>query len=438
MPSPRTCTLTRSRHRRAPFTILGAGVLALALTACVGDEQARPVDDQRTQRARVGDGPPAVPVPASEFVLSAGDSTFWIRTGADGISMRSSPLMLARADDRYFELYVTDQDQSVADAVFIGQQLWRRDLVTNDSALVFSDSSIFDLARSWRRGTLRGQEPHPDDYRFGEPLASASGELAVLDVVGPFVSYEWFSDVHPPGGPPTHRLHRGVLDVRTGRRVPLATLVGDSAARSLERRGELLLDATADSLVEDGIRAADFVFDPSSFSLGVANGAPVIAFLAPARAGAPGEAGGLPLSGLPARPLAWWDRVRSERAAAPEDGEQLERWELGENLHLIAKRELEGDVALLLRMTSGNAGIVMDSAALEGTGEWVIGHVSPPVQRIYGLSRPPLREDVREALIRAFDDATRYQSPVPAAPLPPRRLAVHGTSTAPLPPTGPY
>src|SRR3712207_8117652 len=83
---------------------------------------------------------PAAPPPTAEFLVAAGDSTYWVRTDTTGVRVRGSPILLARYGGQFYEVYVTDDDRSFADATFVGQRVYRRDLVTGDSALVLEDS----------------------------------------------------------------------------------------------------------------------------------------------------------------------------------------------------------------------------------------------------------------------------------------------------------
>ena len=70
--------------------------------------------------------------------------------------MRGAPLQLARVDGRLYELYVADDDRSYEDAILVGQRVYRRDLVTGDSVLVYQDTLVPHLARLYSR-------LHPDD-----------------------------------------------------------------------------------------------------------------------------------------------------------------------------------------------------------------------------------------------------------------------------------
>jgi hypothetical protein len=74
--------------------------------------------------------PAADAIPAASFLLSAGDSTFWIESDSAGLRVRRSPMLLTEFEGRFYELYLTDLDRSFYDAVILGQQVWRRDVAT--------------------------------------------------------------------------------------------------------------------------------------------------------------------------------------------------------------------------------------------------------------------------------------------------------------------
>ena len=92
---------------------------------------------------------PAAPPPAAEFLLAAGDSTYWVTSGAAGARVRGAPLTLARYGGRFYEVYVGDDDRSFYDAVFVGQRIFRRDLLAGDSLQVYVDSGVAAAARRY-------------------------------------------------------------------------------------------------------------------------------------------------------------------------------------------------------------------------------------------------------------------------------------------------
>src|SRR5215211_4849688 len=98
-----------SRQMRLPVPLLP--LLPLIGLACSRDRSAE-------------GGMPAPAPPRVEFLLSAGDSTYWVRGTAGGLRMRGSPMLLAHYGGRFFEVYVADDDRSYYDALFVGQRLY--------------------------------------------------------------------------------------------------------------------------------------------------------------------------------------------------------------------------------------------------------------------------------------------------------------------------
>ncbi|HWJ45606.1 MAG TPA: hypothetical protein VNR63_09485, partial [Gaiellaceae bacterium] len=118
-------------------SIPGRALVLAVLALSAGCERAAPA--------------PPPPPPTAEFVLSAGDSSFWVTSLAGKIRIRGAPLELAVAGGRFYELYVADDDRSYGDAVLVGQKVYRRDLVTGDSVLLFQDTVVSRLARLYGR-----------------------------------------------------------------------------------------------------------------------------------------------------------------------------------------------------------------------------------------------------------------------------------------------
>ena len=69
-------------------------------------------------------------------------------------------MVLARLDSRFLELYVVDDDHSFENALFVGQRLYQRDLVSGDSTEIFRDTLVPSLAEKYERA-------HPDARRLG-------------------------------------------------------------------------------------------------------------------------------------------------------------------------------------------------------------------------------------------------------------------------------
>ncbi len=337
--------------------------------------------------------------PSAEFLVSAGDSTYWMSAGPDGLRARGSPIQLAHFDGRFYEVYVVDDDRSYSDAEVVAQQVWRRDLITNDSLLLFRDTTILGLDRWYARAHPDDRRLDPDESLGDAPHVSATSRFDVLDQYGPFMSYDYSADLIVTGGDEWHFTRRGVLDLRHGGDASLATLVGDSAASSLRRQGAALFAQALDSvLASQDTRAreaahaiGDFDFDSSSFALLSHGNAPELEFVAP---GHGSRAGGLilPLPPIPLPEPAWWKDVEPTLPTSADSAG--ERWTHG-GLQLVSRLTDGGDEARLS---------LLDSAGLE----WPLGVTGTPVRRVYWLDHPQTDSTTLHALARAFDEAALY------------------------------
>ena len=325
--------------------------------------------------------------PAAEFVLAAGDSTFWVTSDAKGLRVRGAPLDLAKVGGRFFELYVVDNGLSFLSADLVGQSVYRRDLRTGDSIVVFTDSLVPQLAREYARA-------HPDDHRIGpdeepdaEPALRATATLDIGAAHGPFVSYSLHTDVERARAPLWHVSRRGVIDLRTGRAATIADVVGADVA-DVERRRDLALQSVRASAL-----LAQYRLDPSSFSITTSEGGPAIVYALPGSG--EGDAGHV-LSLDPvgfARP-AWWRDVASSLPMTSSDGSRVV-WH-HRVYSVVVRYDSAGDARLSIRDSTSR--------------EWPVGPVSAPATRIFWLDGPRLDGETRHALSRAFDEAAGYGS----------------------------
>ena len=138
--------------------------------------------------------PGTAPPPAAEFVLAAGDSAFWVTSAGGTVRVRGAPLELARVDGRFYELYVADDDRSFEDATFIGQRVYRRDLLRGDSVLVYEDSLVPRLAGEYARAHPEDRPLAANDQSSDDPLWSGIATLDLVDLHGPFVSFDAAAD----------------------------------------------------------------------------------------------------------------------------------------------------------------------------------------------------------------------------------------------------
>jgi hypothetical protein len=399
MPSPYVSPRSSIRCVHMRRTYIGGALLALTL-ACSDKTANRP--------------------PRAEFIVAAGDSTYWVRSDPSGVKLRGSPMVLARLDGRFRELYVVDDDRSFENALFVGQRLYQRDLVSGDSTEIFRDTVVMSLAEAYQRSHPDARRLAPDEDAGEEPAVSATSEVSVLGVYGPFLSMEFHVDTSGTGDESWHMTRHIVVDLRNGRQASLADVLGPSEASAVSARARKLYQETIDSVRRDRRPAArraaqsiaHFRFDPTSFSLTAPNGTLMIAFSAPGQ-GTGGEGFVLPMRPIPVTEPPWWVDVRS--ALPTSTREREEQW--SRDAYVVKARydTTARPVSLSL----------VDSAGRE----FPIGGVSPPVHRIYWLDRPALDRTQRSALSRAFDEAALYDEAARTAfdrrmiQPPPRRFA---------------
>jgi hypothetical protein len=336
--------------------------------------------------------------PIAEFLISAGDSTYWVENTGPGIKLRGSPLVVARVENRFMELYVVDDDRSFENALFIGQRLFQRDLITGDSVEIFRDSVVPRLAEAYERRNPEARRLEPDEDPVDEPATSASAEVSVLAVHGPFLSIEHHVDTAGAGDDSWHMTRHLVIDLRTGSPVRLSDILGAEAAGSVVARGRTLFRETIDSVRRDrrpsAQRAAQaldrFRFDPTSFSLVAPNGTLMVAFSAPGQ-GAGGEGFVLPLRPLPVQEPAWWVEARGSLPSTTRERE--EHWQRAAYT-VKAVYDTTAPVRLSLVDSTGK--------------EFPVGSLTAPIHRIYWLDTPPIDRVQRNALTRAFNEAAMY------------------------------
>jgi hypothetical protein len=341
-------------------------------------------------------------------VLAAGDSSFWVSSAGGRIRVRGAPLALAVAEGRFYELYVADDDRSYGDAVLVGQKVFRRDLATGDSVLLYQDTVVSHLARLYGRLHPDDEPLRGDDEPNADPLWTATSSLALDEVAGPFVSYSLHIDVERDDAPLWHTSRRGVLDIRTGRPATLAAVTGKAKAEVERARARVLrttLDSVRASHDERGERAAAMLsyyrLDPASFSVTTVDGAPAVAYAIPGAGG--GDAGHLlSLAPIPIGEPAWWSEAASTLPVSSADGRR-DVWRHGGYEVVVRYDSLDGSGQLALRDSTSR--------------EWALGRVPTPASRILWLDHPPLDSLWRRALNRAFEESSLYDETVRTAAL---------------------
>lgn len=369
-------------------------LLLLVLAACGRDEPAEPAGS-----------------PPAEFVIAAADSVFWVRSGVEGISVRGAQLQLALVGGRFAELYVADEDRSFYDAIYVGQRLFKRDLITGDSTALFADTLIAALARSYAAANPDERPLRPDEEGAENPRTIATAEVLVLDVMGPWLSFEYRTDIDVIGGQSSHGSRRGVVDLRTGTQASLDAIFGVEAGRAVAQEGRRRWARVRDSLLvavaELGEDARDEVdrlsFDPTSFTLGVEDRGLRVRF-AVVQSAARNAGASYLLDGIaPAEP-SWWEETR--RGYPIEETPDERTWP-------------RKGVTLVARNVSTRGARVAFSLREPGGKEWLLPSAPSPLLRIMWVDDSTLAPGSRTALTRAFNEASFYSERVRVVQLAP-------------------
>ena len=340
------------------------------------------------------------PPPHAEFLVATQDSTFWIATKGTTVRARGAPLTLAQFDGRFFEIYLADDDRSYQDALLVGLRVYRRDLLKGDSTLVFEDSVVPRISREYGVAHPGAHRLAPVEDGAEDPSTQAMADLQVVDVHGPYLSFEYHVDVTTRGGDPWHATRRGVIDLRSGRTVRVSDLFAPAVAAALIDSGKHELASAVDSLRRDTRdhtkRAAKELararFDERSFVLTVPDSQLAVEFDVPQRgANAPDEV--IPLDALRPPPPNWWQDLAHGFASV---GDNLDRWRrFGETGYdVLARYDSSAETARL--------------SLSDHVREWPVRAVAAPVLHVFWLDRPPLDSATRRALAKAFDEAAQY------------------------------
>lgn len=360
-------------------------------------------------------------LPEAEFLFSAGDSTWWVRSGEEGMRVRSAPILLTQVGSQLFEIFLTDDGAEYSDASFATTRLWSRALGKNDSTLLFSDSTVTKELAAWRKRFPSEQEVDPfDDNVVDDPQTVVQDHIEVYDVHGPYLTFEHLLDVDIDGGPShLHTGRRFVVDVRSGRVMSLGDLLGEaeSARVIAEARTSMvqLLDSIRNASVSGDERAQaavdmldGFSFDSTSFGMSDLSREPAVAFMIPGN-GPDGEAVALnlpPIAVKVAEP-AWWKSVRETLPEWTADS-SLVRWK--RSGYVVSARLSDDGTALSLMLSSAKV--------IRTPKEWPVATVAVPAYQLISLDSPPLDEASRAALARAFDVSVALDGMAQRAELP--------------------
>jgi len=340
--------------------------------------------------------------PRAEFLLAAADSTFWVANVSGATKIRGAPMILAKYDGRFYEVYAAHQDLSYPDAQFLGDRIYRRDLVTGDSTIVIADTLVPRMARDYAAAHPNERPLAPNQDEDTDPATAITAEFDILDVFGPYLSYEYHVDVEVPNKTLWHATRQGVLDLRTGKLPRVGDLVGRDRAARLTQDAQRAYSVIRDSIVriEPSLKGEDrqtaealsrLTFDESSFTLTSVDGQLAVTFSVPGHGeGVAGEI--VELDPQPVDSVSWWSTVASGQPIGDDEGN--DRWS-GSHYQIIARYDTSRTIARL-------------SLADGGEREWPIAAVQAPLFQVLWLDSPPVAESDRKALLRAFSHAATY------------------------------
>ena len=338
--------------------------------------------------------------PNAEFLFAAGDSTYWVRSSATGLRVRSAPILLTQVDGRFFEVFIAEDGVDYDDAAFAVSRVYSRDVTHGDSLSLFDDSTVMREASAWKRRHPGAAPIDPEREEVpGDPRTVVSEEIEILDVHGPWVTFNHLLDVDLADREPhRHVGKRYVIDVRTGARATLAMLFGDTEARRLINEGLRSYQQLTDSIRQAGDDRAElareslesFRFDSSSFGLTDVARTPAVAFMVPGT-GSDGEALALNLPAIAAAAPPWWRSVQSTLPTWAADS-SLVRWARA-GYDVVARPNADGE-SLALALVPSPARAV---------AEWPIATVPAPAYQLVPLDAPTVTTPLRDALARAFD-----------------------------------
>ena len=171
---------------------------------------------------------PAPEPPAAEFLVADGSTTYWVKSSRHGISARTSPLILTHADNKFYELYVGEVTRSYEVAIFIREPIYRRDLLSGDSKVLFEDARISAWEKSYLQRNPDARLLEPEEDSFEDVALAATGESEILAVAGPYVLFEQWATLERDDFQQADSA-RSAIDIRSGRSIPISALVRDTA-----------------------------------------------------------------------------------------------------------------------------------------------------------------------------------------------------------------
>ena len=343
----------------------------------------------------------AIRPPAVEFLLAAGDSTYWVRSGPDGVSVRSAPILLTLVAGHFYELFIADDVHEFDDATFANAKAFSRDITRSDSLLILADHRVQRETALWQHAHPRALPLDPEHDDAGDlPPTIVSDDIQVVDVHGPYLSYEYSLDVDVAGRTRhQHEKRRGVLDLRSGSPASPGTLFGESEAQRVQADAQKAFANLQDSIRHTtdarGTVArptlASFVFDSMNFGIMSSTREPALAYLVSGTS-IKGEPLSLYLPPIAAAAPVWWSQVQPTLPQWNSDS-TLVGW-ARTDYSITATPNVEGDVLAIVLHGQDKAGVAHS---------WPVTTVTSPVYSLISLDAALVDDEMRGALAHAFD-----------------------------------
>ena len=171
---------------------------------------------------------PSPTPPTAEFLVADAGATYWVRSGPQGVTARTSPLILTSADNRFYEVYVGEVTRSYEDAIFSREPIYSRDLLSGRKKLLWEESKVSAWEKAYLNRNPAARLLDPDEEGGDDVSVAATGESDILAVVGPYVLYDHRVTLER-GNFQASDSSRDAIDIRSGTSIALDALVKDTS-----------------------------------------------------------------------------------------------------------------------------------------------------------------------------------------------------------------
>jgi hypothetical protein len=137
-------------------------------------------------------------------------------------------MILTSADSRFYEVYVEEVTRSYEDAIFTREPIYSRDLLSGRKRLLYEDAKVTAWEKMYLTGNPKARLLDPDEDGSDDVSVAATGESDILGVAGPYVLYNQRLTLEKTNFEQSDS-SRGAIDIRSGEKIPINSLVRDTA-----------------------------------------------------------------------------------------------------------------------------------------------------------------------------------------------------------------